>query len=266
MTRTDVRVVVVTGGASGIGLAIAQRVADEGACVVVADVDRVAGGSVERDGLQFVPTDVTDEHSVSHLFDHVRTTYGQLDALVASAGVAHGPAAEFDFVRSDEEMARDLIGINLEGVLRCCRHAVPLMKQRGGTIVTLSSGGATRAHRRRVVYDATKGGIEAATRALALDLATWSIRVNAVAPGAIEGARRTPIGGEHEIAPSDVIPLGRLGRPEDVAGVVSFLLSSDAAYITGAIIAVDGGLTAQLRCPVVDTPAGDLALEANKSR
>jgi len=266
MSRSDIRVVVVTGGASGIGLAIAQRVANEGARVIVADVDRAGGGSVESGGLQFVLTDVTDERSVSNLFDHVRKTYGQLDALVASAGVAHGPAAEFDFVESDEGMARDLIGVNLEGLLRCCRHAVPLMKQRGGTIVTLSSGGATRAHRRRVVYDATKGGIEAATRALALDLATWGIRVNAVAPGAIEGARRTPIGGEGEIAPSDVIPLGRLGRPEDVAGAVSFLLSSDAAYVTGAVVAVDGGLTAQLRCPVVDTSAGEHALEANKSR
>jgi NAD(P)-dependent dehydrogenase (short-subunit alcohol dehydrogenase family) len=123
----------------------------------------------------------------------------------------------------------------------------------GGCIINMSSGGATRAHRQMMAYDTTKGGIEAATRAMALDLAPWQIRVNAVVPGAIAVENRMAIGQENVVQPGDVIPLGRLGTPEDVADAVLFLASDEAAYVTGHCLVVDGGLTVQLRSPMVDT-------------
>jgi 3-oxoacyl-[acyl-carrier protein] reductase len=193
--EVDAQVVVVTGGANGIGRAVAERLASDGAHVVVADIDTTTGQSgAGVDRLDFVRTDVADPESVSTLFDHIRNSYGRLDALVANAGIAHGAAAEQHFLDADEDTWHLLLAVNLEGLLRCCHHAARLMMEQGGAIVTMSSAGATRAHRCRVVYDATKGGIEAATRALALDLAPNGIRVNAVAPGAIAGDRRTPIG------------------------------------------------------------------------
>ncbi len=128
-----------------------------------------------------------------------------------------------------------------------------MVEQRmGGSIINMSSGGATRAHRQMVAYDMTKGGIEAVTRAMALDLAPWQIRVNAIVPGAIAVESRTPVGKETTVQPGDVIPLARLGTPGDVAVGAAYLASSDAAYVTGHVLFIDGGLTVQLRSPAVD--------------
>lgn len=258
--RLKDRVAIVTGGAQGIGRGIVRRFAAEGARVVLVDLDAGRGTATAAEGQEeghqatFVQCDVSRADAVARLFGRVQMEFGGIDILVNNAGLAHGPGAERHFLDTDEEMWDRVIATNLKSVYLCSWHTATIMKMRGrgGSIINMSSGGATRAHRHRVAYDAAKGGIEAATRATALDLAPWGIRVNAIAPGAVQVERRSPVGEEGQITPADVIPLERLGTPEDVAGVAVFLASDDAAYLTGAVIPVDGGMLAQLRSPKVD--------------
>ena len=210
--------------------------------------------TASRAGLELdaVHADVSDAASVDTLFAHVADRYGRVDLLVNNAGIAHGPESETHILSTEPEQWDRLIAVNLRSLYLCSRAAAKTMvARRSGVIVNLGSAGATRAHRNRVAYDATKGAIESATRALALDLAPWGIRVNAVAPGAIVVERRSSIG-DTDRAASDLIPLGRLGTAADVAGVVRFLASDDAAYLTGIVVTVDGGLSAQLRPPALD--------------
>jgi 3-oxoacyl-[acyl-carrier protein] reductase len=253
-------VAVVTGAGGGIGQAIALRLAADGADVVVLDIDGSgAEQTAERIRAAGMPAiglacDVADADDVRQAFD-LAVHRGPVRILVNNAGIAHGAQAEQHLFDTTDSMWDRVMDVNLNGAFRCTRAAAHLMVPAGGgCIVNVSSAGAGRAHRHRVAYDATKGAIEAATRALALDLAPWRIRVNAVAPGMIDVASRTPIGDESVVPPSDVVPLGKRGRAEDVAGAVSFLASSDAAYITGAVVVVDGGLSAQLRPPALDVP------------
>jgi NAD(P)-dependent dehydrogenase (short-subunit alcohol dehydrogenase family) len=208
-----------------------------------------AGGQV-----QFTLTDVSNPVQVEAMFEATLAAFGRLDILVNNAGLVHGPSAVRHFLEMPETMWQRLIAVNLNGLFYCSQRAARIMVKQGqgGCIINMSSGGATRAHRQMVGYDTTKGGIEAATRAMALDLAPWQIRVNAIVPGAIAVESRTPIGQETSVPPRDVIPLARLGSPDDVAGTAVFLASEDAAYVTGHILFVDGGLTAQLRSPAVD--------------
>jgi len=254
------KVAIVTGGAQGIGGAIARRFAAEGARVVIADVaaatalENVARIEAAGGAARFQETDVVDEEQVEQLFQATLGAYGRLDILVNNAGIAHGPGAVRHFLEMPGEMWHRLMAIHLNGLFYCSQRAARIMARQGdgGAIINMSSGGGTRAHRQMVAYDATKGGIEAATRALALDLAPWGIRVNVIVPGAIAVEQRTPVGKESAVAPEDVIPLGRLGTPDDVAGAALYLASADAAYVTGHTLFVDGGLTAQLRVPAVD--------------
>ncbi|MEX2555421.1 MAG: glucose 1-dehydrogenase [Actinomycetota bacterium] len=248
------KIAVVTGGAFGIGRGIAQRFAAEGATVVVADVEPDRAG----DAKLFLEADVSRAEEVERLFAVVVDTFGGVDVLVNNAAIAHGPAAERHFLDTSEEMWDRLMAVNLKSLYLCSRRAAEIMIERGGgSIINMSSGGATRAHRHRVAYDATKGAIEAATRAMALDLAPWAIRVNALAPGVIAVERRSPVGAEGSIGLQDVVPLGRMGTPDDIAAAATFLASDDASYVTGAVLPVDGGLLAQLRSPKVDIPPGE---------
>jgi NAD(P)-dependent dehydrogenase (short-subunit alcohol dehydrogenase family) len=254
------KVAIVTGGAQGIGGAIARRFAAEGALVVIADVAaetarenlariEAAGGTA-----LFHETDVADESHVEGLFQLTLDAYGRLDILVNNAGIAHGPGAVRHFLEMPRAMWDRLLTIHLNGLFYCSQRAARIMARQGegGTIINMSSGGGTRAHRQMVAYDTTKGGIEAATRAMALDLAPWGIRVNVIVPGAIAVEQRTPVGKEGAVTPADVIPLARLGTTDEVASAALFLASADAAYVTGHTLFVDGGLTAQLRVPAVD--------------
>lgn len=249
---SDGSVAVITGGAGGIGAATADRLAADGYSVAVADLEP-PGASAHLG----IATDVSDEESVAACFDRVEATLGPADVLVNNASIAHGSRAEAHFFDTDPEMWDDLMAVNLRGLFLCTRRAARGMAERGwGTVVNVSSAGATRAHRNRVAYDASKGAIEAATRSLALDLAPTGIRVNAVAPGAIAVPNRTSVGDETAHPPADVIPLGRTGSAGDVAGVIAFLCSDDAAYLTGVTIPIDGGVLAQLRSPGVDVRPG----------
>jgi len=262
---TGTTTAVVTGGAGGLGEAIAGRLGADGAHVVLADrnadaLDATAARLAER-GTAVTPVagDVSASTDVTTLFEAVRASGHSLGTLVNVAGIAHGPDSERHFLETDPDHWDKLIAANLRSVYLCSRHAAELMaRARTGVIINVSSGGAVQAHRHRVAYDATKGAIESATRALALDLAPWGIRVNAVAPGAIAVPNRSPIGRAGRDPAPDLVPLGRLGVPDDVAAAVRYLASADAAYVTGAVLAVDGGLTAQLRPPVMDLPPPDL--------
>ena len=263
------KVALVTGGAGGIGAAIAHRLAEEGVDVMIADIDALNAHARLKEGmslpgrLDFTLTDVSRPDQVHRLFDATLGAFGRLDILVNNAGIAHGPSAVGHLLELGEEQWQATLQTNLSGMFRCSVQAARIMAGEGikGCILNISSAGATRAHRNRVAYDATKGGIEAATRAMALDLAPWEIRVNALIPGAIAVENRSPVGPEAAIAAGDVIPLGRLGTTQEVAEAALFLVSDRASYITGALLCVDGGLTAQLRPPGIDASPDPLLLD-----
>jgi NAD(P)-dependent dehydrogenase (short-subunit alcohol dehydrogenase family) len=140
--------------------------------------------------------------------------------------------------------------VNLKGSFLCGLRAAKLMAERGeGVIINVSSGGATRAHRGNAAYDATKGGIEALTRAMAVDLAPYGVRVNGLIPGSIDAKGMSP---DVKKERGEAIPMGRVGEPEDMTGAAVFLASEDASYVTGQLIAVDGGILAAMRSPAAE--------------
>src|SRR5258706_10447674 len=242
------QVVVVTGAGHGIGRAVAERFAREGARVVVNDLNQKRAEEVAAAiGGIGIAADVSSSAQVDAMFDSVLSEFGRIDVLVNNAGDIY---AARHFLEGDEAWWDHLLDVNLKGAFLCSRRAAHAMVERGrGVILHMSSGGATRAHRGNVAYDASKGGIEAMTRAMALDLAPYGIRVNAVVPGSIDSQGMNP---EVKRERGVTVPLGRVGEPEDMAGPAAFLASEDASYITGHIIAVDGGLLSQQRSPQVD--------------
>jgi len=239
-------VVIVTGAGHGIGRAVAERFAAEGARVVVNDVDAARAGAVG--GAMSYAADVSSKTQVDAMFDAVLQRFGTVDILVNNAGNIH---AARHFLEADEQWWDQLLGVNLKGAFLCSLRAAHIMARKGsGCIINMSSGGATKAHRGNVAYDASKGGIEAMTRAMALDLAPYGIRVNAIVPGLI---RTYDIDEPTAAERGQVVPIGRLGDPEDLAGPTVFLATEDARYITGACLVVDGGVLVQQRSTPVDT-------------
>lgn len=247
------KVVLVTGAAGGIGRSIAERFAEQGSAVVVNDVDAeaaqhtvdaiaAAGGSAS-----VAVADVSDGEQVAAMFDQVMDSHGTVDVLVNNAGLV---SPMLHFLDADEAWWRRMIDVNLTGHFLCSHRAARIMaKAGGGCIINMSSGGATRAHRAFTAYDATKGGIEALTRAMALDLGPYAIRVNALMPGSIDTAG---LGLEQRTLRGENVPLGRIGEPHDMTGAALFLASDDACYVTGDVIKVDGGMLAQQRSATVD--------------
>jgi 3-oxoacyl-[acyl-carrier protein] reductase len=245
---------VVTGAAQSIGLAIARRYADEGARVVIADID----GELAAKGAQAlvhggreavsITVDVGSKDSVDELFESTIDAFGTVDVLVNNAAIAR---ATKHFLEIDEDWWDWIVDTNLKGTFLCAQRAAHIMApRRTGVIINVSSVGATRAHRGMVPYDASKGGIEAVTRAMAVDLAPYGIRVVGLIPGSIfpnavddeAGLKRT----------AATVPLQRAGLPEDLAGPAVFLASDDAKYVTGSMVAADGGVLAQQRSPQVE--------------
>ena len=247
------KVVIVTGAGHGIGRAIAERFAAVGSSVVVNDVvvdriDQVVGAITAAGGAAMpAAADVSDSAAVASMIDSVMGEHGRIDVLVNNAGLV-GPMLHF--FDADEAWWRRIIDVNLTGHFLVSHPVARIMaKAGGGAIINMSSGGATRAHRSFTAYDATKGGIEALTRAMALDLGPYGIRVNALMPGSIDthglSLDDRKLRGEN-------VPLGRIGEPIDMTGAALFLASADASYITGDVIRVDGGMLAQQRSATVD--------------
>jgi 3-oxoacyl-[acyl-carrier protein] reductase len=243
------QVVLVTGAGHGIGRAVAERFARAGARVVVNDLDQKRASEVAAaaGGIE-IAADVSDKAAVDAMFDRILATFGRLDVLVNNAGNIY---AARHFLEGDEKWWDAVLGVNLKGAYLCSQRAAQIMVRQGkGVIISMSSGGATKAHRGNVAYDASKGGIEAMTRAMALDLAPYGIRVNAIVPGLIRTYEVTDQVAEER---GKVVPMGRLGTPEDVAGPTVFLATEEARYITGACLVVDGGVLVQQRSVPVDT-------------
>ena len=249
MERFDGRTIVVTGAASGIGAATARRLVSEGANVVAVDlsadsVRRTLSDVVQQDRLLPMTLDVTDSSHIESRFEAAAERFGELHGLVNSAGV-RGVGSVLD-VTADE--LNHVLSINLAGVVLTCQAFARAGAESGNgrAIVNISSAAGIRAVPNRLAYVASKFGVVGATQTMALELAPFGIRVNAVCPGMI----RTPMTAPMFDDPENVEkiraahPIGREGAPNEIAAVNAFLLSDDASYMTGAVVAVDGGNTA----------------------
>jgi len=247
MTPSLQKAALVTGAARGIGLAVARKFLAEGWRVALLDIekellDKSVQALAEPDRTLALPCDVSDAKAVTQAIAAIEKQFGRLDALVNNAGIAvFAPLLE----TSDEDWKR-VLEVNLTGPFLCAKAAAPLMRDHGGgAIVNITSISAVRASTLRSAYGTSKAGLAHLTKQLAVELASLGIRVNGVAPGPVETAMakavHTP---EIRADYHDAIPLNRYGLEKELAEAVFFLCSDRASYITGQILAVDGGFDA----------------------
>jgi len=249
------KVTLVTGGSSGIGFAIAERFAREGAKVMIASRSREkCEDAVKRlrklgeDRIDYIAADVSKSSDSKLIVDRTVKRFGRLDILVNNAGVYLEKRAE----DTTEQEWDSIIDINLKGVFLCSKAAYPYFKkQGGGVIINMSSDAGLYGNRNCPAYCASKGGVSNLTRAMALDYAKENIRVNAVCPATIDTpmlereANRREDREEYLKATAEEHPVGRVGKPEEVAFAVLMLAADGASFMTGANISVDGGITAR---------------------
>lgn len=236
---------LVTGGASGLGKATAETLAAEGVRVAIADLNPTALEStrleLERAGADVLALelDVRDMASCREAVAATLRRFDAVDILVNSAGIG-GPMSFF--AESGPEDWQDLVAINFLGVMNCCRAVTDSMiERRSGKIVSIASEAGKANEKRMVVYGATKGGVISLTRGLALELGRYSINVNAVCPGVTRTPMTAYIDEAMEKQAERFYPLGRLGRPDDIAPLIAFLASERASWISGQAISVSGG-------------------------
>ena len=242
MTRFKGKVALVSGAGGGIGLATVKRIAEEGGTAVAGILDESQRPAIS--GFDGVVLDVRSEKAWDEALDHVVKTHGGLDILVNNAGISPQATAE----ETTWEMWDEVMSVNLKGTFIGCKKAIPLMRQRGGgAIVNLASINAIRGNNRLVAYAATKGGVHAMTMSLALDHIGENIRVNCVCPATIETDMVRQMLAESadvDAAKRNIVakhPIGRMAQAEEVASTIAFLASSDASFMTGLAIPVDGG-------------------------
>lgn len=245
--RLEGKTAIVTGGSRGIGRACAARLAAEGARVAFvyranqAAADALAAElAAQGREVRAVQADVSDAARAQQIVDEIVNQWQRIDILVNSAGIVKDGLTG----GMTDQQWREVLDTNLCGTFNYCRAVTqPMMMQRSGSIVNLSSTAAEFASRGQVNYAASKGGINGLTRALAKELAPRKVRVNAVAPGMIETDMSQVVRGIAGDQIKNVIPMKRIGKPEEIASVVAFLASDEASYLTGQVLRVDGGLS-----------------------
>ncbi|CAN5362252.1 MAG: 3-oxoacyl-ACP reductase [Nocardioidaceae bacterium] len=248
------RTAVVTGGCSGIGLATASRFADEGAFVVIGDLDETRGPEVaEKLGGRFVRCDVTDAEDVDAMFAAAHERTGRIDVAFNNAGIS--PPEDDSILTTDLDVWQRVQQVNLTSVYLCCRTVIPYMQEQGkGSIINTASfvavmGAATS----QISYTASKGGVLAMSRELGVQFAREGIRVNALCPGPVN----TPLLEELFAADPERaarrlvhVPMGRFADPEEIAGAVAFLASDDSSFVTASQFLVDGGISGAYVTPL----------------
>jgi NAD(P)-dependent dehydrogenase (short-subunit alcohol dehydrogenase family) len=252
--RLDGKVAVVTGGCSGIGLATVQRFADEGARVVVADLDDVRGKEVvDGIGGLFVHCDVTDKEQVDAMFAEAHQTYGSVDVAFNNAGIS--PPEDDSILDTDLDAWRKVQEVNLTSVYLCCKAVLPYMieQHRGSIINTASFVAVMGAATSQISYSASKGGVLSMSRELGVQFAREGVRVNALCPGPVN----TPL--LQELFAKDEerarrrlvhVPMGRFAEPVEIANAVVFLASDESSFITANTFLVDGGISGAYVTPL----------------
>ena len=258
MFRLDNKIALITGAGSGIGEAIARLYAQQGAHVVIGDVqtnaaNKVAASIRENDGYATVLTvDVTDEVQVKTSIQEIASTFGRLDILVNNAGVSHVGNVLETSVNDWERV----MSVNARGVFICAREGVRQMLAQtpaGGVIINMASVAGMVAVDRRLPYSASKGAVIALTRSIAIDFAIQGIRCNAICPGTVhtpfvEGFLARSFAGQEDAERQKLHarqPIGRMGLPEEIASAALYLASDEAAFVTGSSLVIDGGWTAK---------------------
>ncbi|TQM62487.1 3-oxoacyl-ACP reductase [Humibacillus xanthopallidus] len=252
--RLDGKVAVITGGCSGIGLATVRRFAEEGAKVVIGDLDEATGTRIADEvGGTFVRVDVVSKDDVDALFRTAKETYGSVDIAFNNAGIS--PPEDDSILDTDLDAWRRVQEVNLTSVYLCCKAALPYMLEQGkGSIINTASfvavmGAATS----QISYSASKGGVLSMSRELGVQFARQGVRVNALCPGPVN----TPLlqelfAKDEERAARRLVhvPMGRFGEPEEMADAVLFLASDESSFITASTFLVDGGISGAYVTPL----------------
>ncbi len=252
--RIEGKTAVVTGGCSGIGLATARRFAEEGANVVIGDLDDAKGsGIAEELGGTYLHVDVTDKDQVDALFKTAKDTYGSVDIAFNNAGIS--PPEDDSILDTDLEAWKRVQDVNLTSVYLCCKAALPYMldQKKGSIINTASFVAVMGAATSQISYSASKGGVLSMSRELGVQFAREGVRVNALCPGPVN----TPL--LQELFASDPeraarrlvhVPVGRFAEPEEMANAVLFLASDESSFITASTFLVDGGISGAYVTPL----------------
>ena len=252
--RLEGKVAVITGGCSGIGLATVRRFVEEGAQVVIGDLDDERGKELAQEpGITYVHVDVADKQQVDELFRTAHDVYGSVDIAFNNAGI--NPPADASILDTDLETWRKVQDVNLTSVYLCCKAALPYMIEQGsGSIINMASfvavmGAATS----QISYSASKGGVLSMSRELGVEFARQGVRVNALCPGPVN----TPLlkelfAKDEERAARRLVhvPMGRFGEPEEMANAVLFLASDESSFVTASTFLVDGGISGAYVTPL----------------
>lgn len=250
MFRLDNKIAIVTGGGSGIGKAISILFAQQGATVCILDVDdngkNVADEIINENNKAFFYTcNISNQNEVKNIAEQIIQQHAAIDILINNAGIAHIGNAENT---SSEDFER-LMNVNIKGVYNCLHETIPFMKQKGGSIVNMASVAALVGLNDRFAYSATKGAVIAMTLSVAKDFLAYNIRCNSISPGRVHTpfvdgflAKNYP-GKEEEMFDklSKTQPIGRMGKPEEIAQLALYLCSNEASFITGCDYPIDGG-------------------------